>query len=124
MSTLDQWVTDKLKFDSDIVRQAAAEFEELMFTDGNVLGGRSAISSTNFAPRDTPCSTGRAGAAGCSSRGSFIPNFIVEGAGVTLDEIGLFGFPPAEAGGENPTLGGGDLAVMLSDNEDTRRSWS
>ena len=53
-------------------------------------------------------------------QGSFIPNFIVEGAGVTLEEIGFFGFPPAEAGGENPPLGGGDLAVMLSDDDDAK----
>ena len=30
------------------------------------------------------------------------------------------GFPPAEAGGENPVLGGGDLAVLLSDSEDAK----
>ncbi len=29
---------------------------------------------------------------------------------------GVFGFPPAKAGGENPVLGGGDLAVLLSTN--------
>ena len=26
------------------------------------------------------------------------------------DDVGVFGFPPVEAGGENPVLGGGDLA--------------
>ena len=116
----NQWVTNELKFDSDVVRQAAAEFEELMFTEGNVLGGRSAISSTNFASAGYPMFDEAGPGCWLFKQGSFIPNFIVEGAGVTLEEIGLFGFPPAEAGGENPTLGGGDLAVMLSDNEDTK----
>ncbi len=37
----NKWVKQELKFDSPEVRQAAAEFEKLMFTDGNVLGGRS-----------------------------------------------------------------------------------
>ena len=116
----NQWVTNELKFDSDVVRQAAAEFEELMFTEGNVLGGRSAISSTNFASAGYPMFDEAGPGCWLFKQGSLIPNFIVEGAGVTLEEIGLFGFPPAEAGGENPTLGGGDLAVMLSDNEDTK----
>ena len=30
------------------------------------------------------------------------------------------GFPPAEAGGENPVLGGGDLAVLMSESEDAK----
>ena len=49
--------------------EAAAEFEELMFTDGNVLGGRKAISSTDFADARQPdVRQGRARSAGCSSR--------------------------------------------------------
>ena len=32
----------------------------------------------------------------------------------------MFGFPPAEAGGENPVLGGGDLAVLLKDSAGAR----
>ena len=50
----NQWVTNELKFDSDVVREAAAEFEELMFTEGNVLGGREAISSTVFGTAGNP----------------------------------------------------------------------
>ncbi len=34
----NKWVTHQIKFDSPEVRQAAAEFEKLAFTDGNVLG--------------------------------------------------------------------------------------
>ena len=30
------------------------------------------------------------------------------------------GFPPAEAGGENPVIGGGDLAMLLSDSENAK----
>ena len=48
------WVTHEMPFDSDLVREAAAEFEELMFTDGNVLGGREAIASTNFGTAGNP----------------------------------------------------------------------
>jgi alpha-glucoside transport system substrate-binding protein len=36
------------------------------------------------------------------------------------EELGVMGFPPAEAGGENPVLGGGDLAVLMSDDDDAK----
>ena len=111
------WVTHETPFNSALVREAAATFEELMFTEGNVLGGRKAITSTNFAAAGYPMFDGAEPGCWMFKQGSFIPNFIVEGAGATLDEIGLFGFPPAEPGGENPVLGGGDLAVLLSDSE-------
>jgi alpha-glucoside transport system substrate-binding protein len=116
----NSWVKHETPFDSDLVRQAAAEFEKLMFTEGNVLGGRKAISSTGFATAGYPM-FGKSGP-NCwlFKQGSFIPNFITEGTGASLDEIGAFGFPPAEAGGENPVLGGGDLAVLLSESDDAK----
>ena len=30
------------------------------------------------------------------------------------------GFPPADAGGENPVIGGGDLAMLLSDSDNAK----
>ncbi len=52
---------------------------------------------------------------------SFITGFFPESATSDLDaNVGVFGFPPAEAGGESPILGGGDLAVMLDDSESTK----
>ncbi|WP_445257748.1 ABC transporter substrate-binding protein [Nocardioides aurantiacus] len=117
----DDWVSHKTKFDSDLVREAAAEFEELMFTDGNVLGGRKSISSTGFA--DAGYKLFGKGDDQCwlFKQGSFIPNFITEGAGVKLDQIGLFGFPPVEAGGDNPVLGAGDLSVLLNNESDNAK---
>jgi alpha-glucoside transport system substrate-binding protein len=34
--------------------------------------------------------------------------------------VGVFGFPPATAGGDNPVLGGGDLAVLLKNTESAK----
>jgi len=116
----NQWVTHEIPFDSDLVREAAATFEEIMFTDGNVLGGRDAIASTGFANAGYPMFNDGGPDCWLFKQGSFIPNFIVEGADTTLDDIGLFGFPPAEAGGESPILGGGDLAVMLNDSDSAK----
>ncbi|MGN6577955.1 MAG: ABC transporter substrate-binding protein [Nocardioides sp.] len=117
----NQWVNHEIPFDSNVVRLAAAEFEKLMFTEGNVLGGRKAIASTGFATAGYPMFD--KGGPGCwlFKQGSFIPNFIVEGAGVSIDQIGAFGFPPATADGPNPVLGGGDLAVLMNDSDAARK---
>ena len=116
----NQWVAHEVPFDSDVVRESAAYFEELMFTDGNVLGGRKAIPSTNFGTAGNPMFKAEPDC-WMYKQGSFITGFFQESGGVTdLDaEVGVFGFPPAEAGGDNPVLGGGDLAVMLSDDDNT-----
>jgi alpha-glucoside transport system substrate-binding protein len=94
-----------------------------MFTDGNVLGGRKAIASTNFGTAGNPMFD--KGGPGCwmYKQGSFITGFFPKSATSDLDaNVGVFGFPPAEAGGENPVLGGGDMAVMLDDSDSTKEA--
>ena len=115
-----QWVEHEIPFDSDLVREAAAEFERLLFADGNVQGGREAIASTNFGNAANPMFKAQPGC-WMYKQGSFMTGFFTESAGVKdLDkEVGVFGFPPAEEGGENPVLGGGDMAVMMTDDEAT-----
>jgi len=112
----NQWISHQLKFDSPLVRQAAAEFEKIAFTDGNVLGGRKAIASNAF---------GTAGNAmfnpkpGCYmyQQGSFITGFFPKTVQKNVDsEVGVFGLPPATAGGDNPVEGGGDTASIYKDS--------
>lgn len=114
------WVAHETPFDSDVVRQAAAEFEKLLFTEGNVLGGREAITTTNFGNAANPMFKEQPDC-WMYKQGSFMTGFFQESAGVkNLDEeVGVFGFPPAEEGGENPVLGGGDMAVMMTDDDAT-----
>lgn len=115
----NQWVTHDIPFDSDLVRQAAAEFEELMFTEGNVLGGRKAISSTNFGTAGNPMFDEKPGC-WMYKQGSFITGFFPESVTGDLDaNVGVFGFPPVTEG-ENPVLGGGDLAVLMSDSDNAK----
>lgn len=112
----NSWVTHETPFDSDVVRESAAEFEKLMFTDGNVLGGRDAITSTNFGTAGNPMFDKGGPSCWMYKQGSFITGFFPEDIKKDLDaNVGVFGFPPAEAGGDNPVLGGGDLAMLLSD---------
>jgi alpha-glucoside transport system substrate-binding protein len=114
------WVSHETPFDSEVVREAAAEFEELLFTEGNTLGGRESIASTNFGTASNPMFKAQPDC-WMYKQGSFMTGFFQESAGVEdLDaEVGVFGFPPVEEGGENPVLGGGDMAVAMTDNEAT-----
>lgn len=113
----NSWVTHKTPFDSDVVKQAAAEFEKLMFTDGNVLGGRKAIASTNFGTAGNPMFDKAGPKCWMYKQGSFITGFFPKNITADIDtNVGLFGFPPATSGGDNPVLGGGDLATLLSDS--------
>lgn len=115
----NSWVAHETPFDSELVREAAAEFEKLLFTEGNVLGGREAIASTNFGSAANPMFKAEPGC-WMYKQGSFMTGFFTESAGVKdLDkEVGVFGFPPVEEG-ENPVLGGGDMAVMMTDDDPT-----
>lgn len=119
------WVTNDLKFDSEPVREAAAQFEEVAFTKGNVLGGREAIAATPFSEAARPMFD--EGKPGCwlLKQGSFFtgPEFLPENVASNLDEeLGVTGFPPATAGGENPVLGGGDLAILMNDSDAAKQA--
>lgn len=117
----NSWVTHETNFDSPVVRDAAAEFENLMFTDGNVLGGREAIASTNFGEAGNPMFAEGGPQCWMYMQGSFITGFFPESATADIDaNVGLFGFPAVEPGGENPVIGGGDLAVMMNEDANTK----
>jgi len=116
----NDWVSHKVKFDSPLVRQAADTFSKIAFTDGNVLGGRKSIASNAFQTAGNPMFKTPPGCF-MYKQGNFIvakgffPDSVIADAD---NQIGVFGFPPATAGGDNPVEGGGDLAGLFSkDNE-------
>ena len=117
----NSWVTHETPFDSDLVREAAAEFEELMFTEGNVLGGQQGDHQHQLRHRGQPDVRRRARLLALQAGHASSPASSPRTSLADLDaNVGVFGFPPAEAGGENPVLGGGDLAMMLDDSEATQ----
>ena len=119
----NKWVSHATPFDSPLVRQAAAEFEKVAFTDGNVLGGRKAITSTAFGDAGKPMFDAGGPKCWLLKQGSFITGFFPDAIKADLDtNVGVFGFPPAKAGGDNPVLGGGDLAVMLDNSASTQKA--
>lgn len=111
------WVSHETKFDSPLVRKAAAEFQRLMFTDGNVLGGRKSIASNAFTTAGNPMFDAKPGCF-LFKQGSFITGFFPKDVQADVDnQVGVFGFPPATEGGDNPLLGGGDMAMLLKNTK-------
>jgi alpha-glucoside transport system substrate-binding protein len=116
----NQWVKHDIKFDSPLVRQAAAEFQQIAFTPGNVLGGRKSIASNNFGTAGNPMFDAKPGCM-LYKQGSFITTFFPKNVQADLPaNVGVFYFPPATAGGEKPILGGGDMAVLLHNTAGAR----
>lgn len=116
----NKWITHDVKFDSPIVRQAAAEFQTVAFTDGNVLGGRKAIASNNFGTAGNAMFNAKPGCM-MYMQGSFITGFFPKNIQSDLDnQVGVFGLPPATAGGDNPVEGGGDTASIYKDSKSAR----
>ncbi len=118
----NDWVSHKVKFDSDLVRQAADEFEKLLLTKGNTPADHKAIASTGFG--DAENSMWKTDP-GCwmFKQGSFITAFFPEDVVKNFKtDVGVFGFPPATAGEKAPVLGGGDLAVLLNDSASAKKA--
>ncbi len=114
----NEWVLHQIPFESSEVRQAAEYFEQIAFTEGNVVGGRKSIASNNFATAANPMFKSPPG---CYfyRQGNFVaaPGGFPDAVLKDIDnQVGVFGYPPATAGGDNPILGGGDLAALFSKN--------
>jgi alpha-glucoside transport system substrate-binding protein len=118
----NKWVKHETKFDSPLVRQAADEFQKIAFTDGNVFGGRKSIASNAFGTAGNPMFDAKPGCM-LFKQGSFITGagFFPKDVQSNLPEnVGVFYFPTAQAGGEKPILGGGDMAVLLKNTAGAR----
>lgn len=117
VDTYNDWVSHKIPFNDPKIEDAGTIMENLLFPDGNTLGGIKSATSNNF---------GTAGNAMFDSppkcmllnQGSFITGFFPDAVKADLDtNVGVFGMPPATAGGDNPVEGGGDLATLLTDKD-------
>lgn len=120
--TYQDWVANEVKFDSEVVRQAADYMEETVLADGSVPGGRGSIASVAFGEAEDNMWDEQPGC-WMLKQGNFIvsADFIPQDVVDNVDErVGVFGFPPAEAGTDAPVLGGGDLATLLQDNDDAK----
>ena len=115
----DQWVRHEIPFDDPVVKQAGEVIGKMWFTDGNVLGGRKAITSNNFGTAGNPMFTNppkcflHRQASFLAQPGSF-PDAIIKDLD---DRAAVFPLPPMEAGQGQSLVGGGDLAGLFSSGD-------
>jgi alpha-glucoside transport system substrate-binding protein len=107
VDTYDQWVTHEIPFNDPSVQHAAEVFGDVMFGDGNVLGGAADTPSIAFGDAPLPMFSDPPGC-WLHRQASFINAFFPEGteAGVDYD---WFPFPPIDQEG---TLFAGEFAVI------------
>ena len=113
----DKWVAGEIKFDSPEIRKAFDIYNQLLMTDGNVYGGIKNAPSNAFAQALNPmfdatpkCYLGK--------QGNFITQkgFFPDDVFTKLDtQVGFFMTPSVT--GQNPVLGGGDLAAAFTKND-------
>ena len=116
----DQWVSHEIPFDDPAVVEAGSMFGDIVFTEGAVLGGPQGILTTPFGDSPNPMFDEEPGCF-MHRQGNFVTGFFPEDVQADLGaNVGIFVLPPVEDGFDGqPILGGGDMAAMFSDNEDT-----
>jgi alpha-glucoside transport system substrate-binding protein len=119
----NQWVNHEIPFDDPKVADVLSKMDELLLADGRTNGDRKSIASANFLTAGNPlfddppgCYMYRQG------------NFVADEGGfpkdvlADLDErVGVFPMPGKTAE-EKPVLGGGDMAgIFAQDNESAQK---
>ena len=123
-TSYDQWVTNELKFEDPIVKNAASLLSQIMHTENYVVGGTDAIVSTYFGNAQDPMFSKDAnGNPGCfmHRQASFIPSFWPEAnqaeAGI---ETTVFPFPVIDESLPKAALGAGDMWGAFNDRDATK----
>lgn len=119
----DQWVAHEIPFNDPVIVEAGEAVAELLLADGNVYGGRQAITANTFDVADDGLWT-EPPSCFLHRQGNFITSFFPQDVQDDLTaNTNLFLLPPYEGGYEGqPILGGGDLMAMFdTENEDAAR---
>lgn len=117
LTKYNEWISHKIKFDSPLVKQAAAKVQSTIFADGAVNGGGKAMASTDFgaAGNNLFVSGGKAkGQCFMMRQGTFITGFFpkdiqAEIAKGDTTNVNAFTLPTPSDAVTSGTLGGGDL---------------
>lgn len=126
LDTYNQWITNDVKFDSPIVKQAAEKFEEIALTPGNVNGGGQAIATTNFGVAGNQLFVDGAENGQCfmMRQGTFIADFFPDDIKAEIaagDYSRADAFPlPTPDGATSGALGGGDLVGAFNTDDATK----
>ena len=124
----NDWITHKVKFDSPLVRKAAAKVESLLFKPGAVNGGGKAMASTDFgAAGNNLFKTGGKSAGQCfmMRQGTFITGFFpkdIQAQIAKKDLTNVNVFPlPTPSGATAGALGGGDIVGAFKNNDAVKK---
>ena len=116
LAQYNDWITHKIKCDSPLVKMAAGKVEDLIFAQGAVNGGGTAMASTDFgAAGNNLFVTGKAaGQCFMMRQGTFITGFFpdtiqAEIAKGDTSNVNAFALPTPSDAKTSGTLGGGDL---------------
>jgi alpha-glucoside transport system substrate-binding protein len=118
LDAYDRWTVHQIPFTSPTIRQAMQDFGDIAFGAGFVQGGPGAIAGTN---RKTAVEPMVSSPPGCwlYYQGSFLATELPGGAIIGRD-VGFFPLPPITAGTPAPALGGGNIAVAITDRPEVR----
>ena len=119
----DQWVNHEIPFNSTEVREAWEKFGEVWQTQGNVVGGAQGVLSINVGDSPAPMFEEEPGC-WMHRQGNFISGFFPDEVQEDLPgNVGAAYFPSGVEGGfdGNPVLAGGDLALLINDNDASRQ---
>jgi alpha-glucoside transport system substrate-binding protein len=126
LDTYNDWITHKVTFQDDIIKEAAERVEQTLLADGQVNGGGAAIATTNFGSAGNQLFvTGKdKGQCFMMRQGTFIADFFPDGIKAQIadgDYSNVDIFPlPAPSGATNGVLGGGDIVGAFSDDDSTK----
>ena len=111
----DQWVAHDIPFDDPAVKRAAEVFGEVLFTEGNVLGGAEQTAAIAFGDAPGPMFQDPPGC-WLHRQASFINGFFPDDAEAGVD-YDWFPLPPID---EEGILFGGELSVVFRNAPEVR----
>lgn len=126
LDTYNDWITNDVKFQDDVVKQAAEKFADIALTPGNVNGGGPAIATTNFGSAGNQLFVEGKDNGQCfmMRQGTFIADFFPDDIKAQLaeeDYTNVDAFPlPTPTGATVGALGGGDLVGAFKDDDNTK----
>jgi alpha-glucoside transport system substrate-binding protein len=106
LDTYNQWVSHDIPFNDDAITEAGQTFGEVMFGDGNVLGGADQTPAVAFGDAPAPMFEDEPGC-WLMHQANFINAFFPEDAEAGVD----YDWFPTPSNGENNTLFGGEFLV-------------
>lgn len=122
------WISHKVLFNSDLVKQAAAKVQTEILADGQVNGGGKAMATTNFGKAGNQLFvTGKdQGQCFMMRQGTFIADFFpdnikAEIAKKDTTNVNVFTLPTPADAKTTGTLGGGDLVGAFNTNAATKK---